>query len=116
VRAEILERLHLIARGQHARWCTDLARTQAAGDGARRLATKPHLLLLDEIAGGLTEGGVPRTRRDHQASPRHGEMTIIWIEHIVHGGLLAVAGRLECIEFRKGKKEEKVAEGDPQEG
>src|SRR5207248_2268849 len=75
---------------------------------ARALATNPHLLLLDEIAGGLTEGEclelVETIKQVHAAG-----MTIIWIEHIVHA-LLAVVGRLSVFNFGK-----KVAEGDPRE-
>ena len=62
---------------------------------ARALATNPHLLLLDEIAGGLTEGEclelVETIREVHAAG-----VTIIWIEHIVHA-LLAVVGRLSVL-------------------
>ncbi len=55
---------------------------------ARALATRPRLLLLDEIAGGLTsaecEALVGTIRTIHA-----GGTTIVWIEHIVH----ALAGR-----------------------
>jgi branched-chain amino acid transport system ATP-binding protein len=75
---------------------------------ARALATQPHLLLLDEIAGGLTEGEclqlVETIKQIHASG-----MTIIWIEHIVHA-LLAVVGRLSVLNFGS-----KVAEGDPQQ-
>jgi branched-chain amino acid transport system ATP-binding protein len=59
---------------------------------ARALATKPRLLLLDEIAGGLTEPEVERlvgTIRDVRAAG----VAIIWIEHIV-SALLSVVDRL----------------------
>jgi len=50
---------------------------------ARALATGPRVLLLDEIAGGLTEPEVQAlvtvVRR-----VRDGGVAIIWIEHIVH--------------------------------
>jgi branched-chain amino acid transport system ATP-binding protein len=64
---------------------------------ARALATRPRLLLLDEIAGGLTEGEcqelVGAIRRIHAAGT-----TIIWIEHIVHA-LLAIVSRLAVLNF-----------------
>jgi len=64
---------------------------------ARALATKPKLLLLDEIAGGLTEGEcrqlVATIRRVHQRG-----MTIIWIEHVLHA-LTAVAERILVLNF-----------------
>jgi len=74
---------------------------------ARALATQPRLLLLDEIAGGLTEGecGVLiKTIREIHA----GGVTIIWIEHIVHA-LTAVVTRLMVLNFGR-----KIAEGAPQ--
>jgi branched-chain amino acid transport system ATP-binding protein len=64
---------------------------------ARALATQPRLLLLDEIAGGLTEGEcqqlVTAIRKIHAS-----RTTIIWIEHIVHA-LLAVVSRLVVLNF-----------------
>ena len=72
---------------------------------ARALATEPQLLLLDEIAGGLTEGEchelVDTIRGIHASG-----VTIIWIEHIVHA-LLAVVDRLVVLNFGR-----KIAEGD----
>ncbi|WP_407495877.1 ABC transporter ATP-binding protein [Pseudooceanicola sp. MF1-13] len=73
---------------------------------ARALATGPKLLLLDEIAGGLTEAECHEliaTIKDIHASG----VTIIWIEHIVHA-LLAVVDHLMVIDFGKI-----VASGDP---
>jgi branched-chain amino acid transport system ATP-binding protein len=73
---------------------------------ARALATRPRLLLLDEIAGGLTEGEslelVAEIRRIKQQG-----VTMLWIEHVVHA-LLAVADRLLVINFGR-----KLAEGPP---
>jgi branched-chain amino acid transport system ATP-binding protein len=75
---------------------------------ARALATKPRLLLLDEIAGGLTEGEcqelVASIRKIHA-----GGTTIVWIEHIVHA-LLAVVSRLIVLNFGR-----MIAQGDPRE-
>ncbi|KWR91917.1 ABC transporter ATP-binding protein [Cupriavidus sp. IDO] len=73
---------------------------------ARALATQPRLLLLDEIAGGLTE---PETRQlvDEIRQVKAAGVTIVWIEHVVHA-LLAVADRLLVINFGK-----KLAEGAP---
>ena len=72
----------------------------------RALCAKPKLLLLDEIAGGLTEAecvSLIETIRDiHQSG-----VSIIWIEHVVHA-LLAVVQRLMVIDFGK-----KIAEGEP---
>lgn len=73
---------------------------------SRALATNPKLLLLDEIAGGLTEGecaALVSTIKDVLATG----VSIIWIEHIVHA-LLAVVERLIVIDFGRI-----VAEGEP---
>lgn len=72
----------------------------------RALCAKPKLLLLDEIAGGLTEAecqSLVQTIKDIHASG----VTIIWIEHVVHA-LLAVVDWLIVIDFGK-----KIAEGEP---
>jgi branched-chain amino acid transport system ATP-binding protein len=73
---------------------------------ARALATGPKLLLLDEIAGGLTDSEcrelIATIRTVHE-----GGVSIIWIEHVVHA-LLAVVDRLVVIDFGR-----LVAEGEP---
>ncbi|MCR5856298.1 ABC transporter ATP-binding protein [Mesorhizobium sp. J428] len=73
---------------------------------ARALASDPKLLLLDEIAGGLTDEEskdlVALVRRIRDRG-----ITIIWIEHVLHA-LLAVADRLMVLNFG-----EKIAEGLP---
>ena len=66
---------------------------------ARAMATAPRLILLDEIAGGLTDaecGDLVRTIRDIHA----GGTTIIWIEHVLHA-LNAVVERLMVLNFGK---------------
>jgi branched-chain amino acid transport system ATP-binding protein len=75
---------------------------------ARALATEPELLLLDEIAGGLTEAecqSLLSAIRDVHASG----VTIVWIEHVVHA-LLSVAQRLAVLNFGK-----LIADGRPDE-
>lgn len=73
---------------------------------ARALATNPKVLLLDEIAGGLTEQEcaelVGAIKRIHARG-----ISIIWIEHVVHA-LLAVVDRLMVISFGK-----KIDDGEP---
>jgi branched-chain amino acid transport system ATP-binding protein len=73
---------------------------------ARALATGPELLLLDEIAGGLTDKecqSLLSAIRDVHASG----VTIVWIEHVVHA-LLSVAQRLVVLNFGK-----LIADGKP---
>jgi branched-chain amino acid transport system ATP-binding protein len=74
---------------------------------ARALAIEPKVLLLDEIAGGLTEHEV-QSVIDTIRQLRTEGISIIWIEHIVHA-LLAVVDRLIAIDFGR-----LIAEGDPQ--
>lgn len=62
---------------------------------ARALATDPSLLLLDEIAGGLTEAECDSLVETISAL-RDSGITIIWIEHVVKA-LLAVVDRLVCL-------------------
>ena len=73
---------------------------------ARALATKPQLLLLDEIAGGLTEHEA-RELVEELARIKARGVTMVWIEHVVHA-LLAVADRLFVINFGQ-----RLAEGPP---
>jgi branched-chain amino acid transport system ATP-binding protein len=73
---------------------------------ARALATEPKVLLLDEIAGGLTEAEVHLlVEKIRQLAA--GGVTIVWIEHIVHA-LLAMVDRIMAMSFGR-----KIAEGDP---
>lgn len=73
---------------------------------ARALSTRPDLLLLDEIAGGLTEHEAQQLVDEIKAIKQQG-VTMIWIEHVVHA-LLAVADRLLVVNFGA-----KLAEGAP---
>ena len=64
---------------------------------ARAMATGPKLLLLDEIAGGLTEGECQALVATIKGLHAKG-MTIIWIEHVLHA-LTAVVERLLVLDF-----------------
>jgi branched-chain amino acid transport system ATP-binding protein len=74
---------------------------------ARALATEPTLLLLDEIAGGLTEHEVHELIETIRSIRDEG-VTIVWIEHIVHA-LLAVVERLVALDFGRLLTEGKPA-------
>jgi branched-chain amino acid transport system ATP-binding protein len=75
---------------------------------ARALATRPRILLLDEIAGGLTDAECHILIETIRSIHARG-VSIIWIEHVVHA-LLAVVSRLIVLDFGRI-----VAEGDPPE-
>ncbi len=74
---------------------------------ARALATRPRVLMLDEIAGGLTEHEVHELI-DLIHEIRKEDISVIWIEHIVHA-LLSVVDRLVVMNFGQ-----KLDDGDPQ--
>ena len=64
---------------------------------ARALATEPRVLLLDEIAGGLTEGECGALVETIRAIHRQGT-SIVWIEHVLHA-LTSVVSRLLVLDF-----------------
>jgi branched-chain amino acid transport system ATP-binding protein len=74
---------------------------------ARALASNPKVLLLDEIAGGLTEEE-SRLLVDLVRRIRERHVTVVWIEHVLNA-ILAVADRILVLNFG-----EKIAEGPPQ--
>lgn len=61
----------------------------------RALATRPRLLLLDEIAGGLTESEAAELVGTVARLKDRG-VTLIWIEHVVQA-LVQVVDRLVCL-------------------
>jgi branched-chain amino acid transport system ATP-binding protein len=62
---------------------------------ARALATQPSLLLLDEVAGGLTDPEVAQLVEIVRGVNADG-IAVIWIEHVVRA-LTAVVSRLTCL-------------------
>ena len=102
---DILERTGLIAFANRRAGTLNLLGRKRL-ELARALASAPQLLLLDEIAGGLTEAEcaeLVQLIRDIRQSG----VTIVWIEHIVHA-LLAVVSRLAVLNFGR-----KIVEGEP---
>jgi branched-chain amino acid transport system ATP-binding protein len=103
--ADLLDRCGLIEKAnKRAGGLTLLDRKRL--ELARALATEPRVLLLDEVAGGLTEHECG-TLVDLIKSVRAGGVSIIWIEHVVHA-LLAIVDRLAVLHGGKI-----IAQGDP---
>jgi branched-chain amino acid transport system ATP-binding protein len=73
---------------------------------ARAVATQPTLLLLDEVAGGLTDPEVAQLVEIVRNVNDEGT-AVIWIEHVVRA-LTAVVSRLICLSGGKF-----VGDGDP---
>jgi branched-chain amino acid transport system ATP-binding protein len=105
--ATVLRQMRLLGKANSPAGSLTLLDRKAL-EVARALSSSPRLLLLDEIAGGLTEAEgvqlVERIQQVHKAGT-----AILWIEHIVHV-LLAVVSRLVVINFGA-----KVIEGNPSE-
>lgn len=103
--ADILDRTGLLPKANNLAGSLSLLERKRL-ELARALSTQPKVLLLDEIAGGLTEAEceslVALIREIHQ-----GGTSIIWIEHVVQA-LLQVVSRLIVIDFGR-----LLAEGAP---
>jgi branched-chain amino acid transport system ATP-binding protein len=102
---DALRRTGLLARANSAAGALPLLDRKRL-ELARALATEPRLLLLDEIAAGLTEPEVEQVV-DSVRQIRAESVTIIWIEHLV-GALLSVVDRL--IAMSVGRV---LADGEP---
>ena len=105
--AEILRRTGLLALANRSAASLGLLERKRL-EVARALATRPSVILLDEIGGGLTEaelGALIDLIRSLQADG----MTVVWIEHILHA-LLRVVTRLVCM--AEGRI---LAQGDPRD-
>src|ERR1017187_606188 len=103
--AELLERCGLADKAnRRAGGLTLLDRKRL--ELARALAARPRVLLLDEVAGGLSEhecGALVALIKEVRASG----VSIVWIEDVVHA-LLAAVDRLAVLHGGKF-----IAEGDP---
>jgi len=96
--ATILERTELIDRANDPAGSLSLLQRKRL-ELARAMATHPKLLLLDEIAGGLTEAECQALIGTIRAIHAEG-VTIIWIEHVLHA-LNSVVERLLVLDFGK---------------
>ena len=104
---EVLQQTGLIAFANQAAGSLTLLNRKRL-ELARALATRPELLLLDEIAGGLTEHEAQELVEELKRIKNTG-VTMIWIEHVVHA-LLSVSDRLFVVNFGQ-----ELAQGLPHE-
>jgi branched-chain amino acid transport system ATP-binding protein len=75
---------------------------------ARALASRPHLLLLDEVLAGLNPSEIA-SMIDTVAKIRQQGVTIIMIEHVMHA-VMNVSDRIIVLDYG-----EQIAEGTPEE-
>jgi branched-chain amino acid transport system ATP-binding protein len=105
--AEVLARTGLSAKANRLAGALTLLDRKRL-ELARALASRPKVLLLDEIAGGLT---------DHEAHElvalirelRAERLAIVWIEHVMHA-IMSAADRMIVLDAGA-----KIAEGAPRE-
>jgi len=102
---DVLERTGLLAKANTMAGSLTLLERKRL-ELSRAMCAKPKVLLLDEIAGGLTEDECQSLIGTIKALRETG-ISIVWIEHVVHA-LLAVVDRLMVIDFGR-----KIAEGEP---
>ncbi len=102
---DILERTGLLEKANRVAGSLSLLERKRL-EMARALATEPRILLLDEIAGGLTEHECEELVTAISDIHRSG-VTVVWIEHVVHA-LLAAVHHLFVLNFGSI-----IAEGDP---
>ena len=76
---------------------------------ARALASDPSLVLLDEIASGLTPGEISMLSETIERLRSERDVSVFWIEHIMDA-IMGVADRI--IVLNSGRK---IAEGTPKE-
>lgn len=103
--SEVLERTGLMDQANRPAGSLSLLERKRL-EMARALATEPRLLLLDEIAGGLTEQECDVLVRAVTEIHREG-ITIVWIEHVVHA-LLSAVERLLVLDYGQ-----LIADGEP---
>jgi branched-chain amino acid transport system ATP-binding protein len=104
--AELLERCGLAAKANRVAGSLTLLDRKRL-ELARALATKPKLLLLDEVAGGLVEHECAELVTLIKDVRKTG-VSIIWIEHVVHA-LIAAVDRLVVLHGGNF-----IAHGDPE--
>jgi branched-chain amino acid transport system ATP-binding protein len=103
--AEVLERTGLLPQANQPAGRLGLLQRKRL-ELARALASGPRLLLLDEVAGGLTDAEVTDLVEIVAAIRAEG-VAVLWIEHVVRA-LTSAVERLICLAFGKF-----IGDGEP---
>ena len=105
--AQVMEFLGLTARAEQLAASLNMAQKKRL-EMARALASRPHLLLLDEVLAGLNPSEIA-TMVDVVHAIRSQGITIIMIEHVMHA-LMKVSDRIIVLNYGQP-----IAEGTPEE-
>jgi branched-chain amino acid transport system ATP-binding protein len=92
--AEVLDETGLAPQANHRAGALTLLQRKRL-EVARALGTRPRLLLLDEVAGGLTDPEVEELVAIVHGLKARG-LSIVWIEHVVRA-LTSTVDRLVCL-------------------
>jgi branched-chain amino acid transport system ATP-binding protein len=104
---DVLHFVGLAARAEQLASSLNVAQKKRL-EMARALASRPHLLLLDEVLAGLNPSEIA-TMVETVREIREQGMTIIMIEHVMHA-TMKVCDRLVVLDYGR-----QIAEGTPQE-
>ncbi|RJF97001.1 ABC transporter ATP-binding protein [Noviherbaspirillum cavernae] len=105
---EVIEETHIGALKNEIAGALPPAR-QRQLEIAMALATSPRLLLLDEVAAGLTEGEVEDVARLISRLRQQYGLTVVWIEHAVRT-LMKTVDRVAVLNFGQ-----LLADGSPEQ-
>ena len=104
---QVLEFLGLAARAEQLAGSLNVAEKKRL-ELARALASRPHLLLLDEVLAGLNASEIAVMVEAVQAIRSQG-ITILMIEHVMHA-VMKVSDRMIVLDYGQ-----QIAEGTPEE-
>ena len=104
-----LERVGMAARRQSHRPARSALLHRKRLELARALSSNPRILLLDEIAGGLTDAEVVELSAVIRGLQGDG-IAVLWIEHVVRA-LFSTVDRLLCLVERRARRRRRAPRG-----